>query len=78
MSTSFNLICAGRTHLAIFCTRQPLRRKVGDSGAAALAEAFKLNATLSTVRLDSNQIGDSGAVALAEASKVNATLKLVM
>ena len=41
-----------------------------DCLGVALAEAFKLNATLISVHLSFNAIGDSGAVALTEAFKL--------
>jgi len=47
---------------------------IGDAGAAALAEAVKVSATLTTLHLGGNGIGPAGAAALAEAVKVSATL----
>ena len=47
---------------------------IGDAGAAALAEAVKVSATLTTLHLGGNGIGADGAAALAEAVKVSASL----
>ena len=44
---------------------------IGDEGAAALAEALKVNTALTWLDLKDNEIGDEGAAALAEALKVN-------
>lgn len=60
------------------CTHLSLRNNsisFGDVGAAALAEALKVNAALTTLSLNGNNIGDVGAAALAEALKGNAALK---
>ncbi|XP_004364145.2 hypothetical protein CAOG_03306 [Capsaspora owczarzaki ATCC 30864] len=43
--------------------------RIGDGGAWAIAEALKVNTTLTWFYLDSNQIGDAGAQAIAEALK---------
>ncbi len=51
------------------------RRKIGDSGAKALAEALTHNSSLQTLNLRGNEIGDSGSVALAEALKSNSSLQ---
>jgi hypothetical protein len=48
---------------------------IGDSGAAAIAEALKLNTILQRLDIKNNQVGDSGAAAIAEALKLNATLQ---
>ena len=40
-----------------------------------MAEAFKVNSTITEVNLDDNNIGDTGATALAEALKGNSTFK---
>ena len=52
---------------------------IGDAGAAAIAEALKVNAVLHTLVLGSllggNSIGDAGALAIADALKVNAVLE---
>jgi Ran GTPase-activating protein (RanGAP) involved in mRNA processing and transport len=45
-----------------------------DSGAEALAETLKVNASLQELNLCKNFIGDYGAEAIAEALKVNASL----
>ena len=42
--------------------------------ATVLAEAFKLNSTITEVDLEDNIIGATGATALAEAFKVNSTI----
>ena len=46
----------------------------GLEGAIAIAEALKVNAVLTTLRLDFNEIGAVGAKAIAEALKVNTVL----
>ena len=48
--------------------------EVGDAGAAAIADALKVNTTLTTLHLHHNKIGSDGAAALAGALKVNKTL----
>jgi hypothetical protein len=45
--------------------------RIGDEGAAALADALKVNTSVATIFLMSNQIGKLGALALAYALKVN-------
>ena len=40
--------------------------KIGDAGAAALAEALKVNGAMTTLLLCNNKIGDLGATALAD------------
>ena len=47
---------------------------VGDTSAASLAEAMRVNKTLTQLDLSYNNIGDTGATSLAEAVKFNATL----
>ena len=47
---------------------------IGDSGAAAVADALKSNTALIERWLDYNTIGDSGAAAIGEALKSNAAL----
>ncbi|KJE94543.1 hypothetical protein CAOG_05175 [Capsaspora owczarzaki ATCC 30864] len=47
---------------------------VGDAGAQAIAEALKVNTTLTQLDLPYNQIGDVGAHAIAQALKVNTTV----
>ncbi|XP_004346110.1 hypothetical protein CAOG_05437 [Capsaspora owczarzaki ATCC 30864] len=49
-------------------------RQMGDVGAQAIAEALKVNTTVTGIYLWANQIGDVGAQAIAEALKVNKTL----
>ena len=51
------------------------RLRIGDEGAAALAEALKVNCMLKELRLNENSIGAEGAAALAEALKVKCMLK---
>ena len=47
---------------------------IGDSGAAHLSEALKVNRTLTELFVDYSDIGDSGAAHISEALKVNGTL----
>ncbi|KJE95170.1 serine/threonine-specific protein kinase NAK, variant [Capsaspora owczarzaki ATCC 30864] len=47
---------------------------IGDVEAQAIAEALKVNTTLTQLTLQRNQIGDVGAQAIAEALKMNTTL----
>ena len=49
-------------------------RGIDDAVANALAEALKVNTSLTTLDLHRNSIGDGGASALAEALKVNTSL----
>jgi hypothetical protein len=49
--------------------------EIGDSGAAAIAEALKLNTSLQRLDTNNNKIGDSGATAIAEALKLNTSLQ---
>jgi len=49
-------------------------KKIGDTGANALAQALMVNNTLTGVYLPYNQIGDTGAIALAKALMINKTL----
>ena len=48
--------------------------KIGDAGAAAIANAIAVNASLKSLVLYNNNIGDAGAAAIANASAVNASL----
>ncbi|KJE95257.1 hypothetical protein CAOG_05730 [Capsaspora owczarzaki ATCC 30864] len=48
--------------------------EVGDAGAPAIAEALKVNTTMTWLALWQNQIGEVGARALAETLKVNETV----
>ncbi|KJE91885.1 hypothetical protein CAOG_02949 [Capsaspora owczarzaki ATCC 30864] len=48
---------------------------IDDEEAKAIAEALKVNTTLTAVCLDENQLDGAGAQAIAEALKVNTTLK---
>ncbi|KAL1512428.1 hypothetical protein AB1Y20_005683 [Prymnesium parvum] len=50
------------------------RNKIGDEGAAHIAEALKTNATLTSLHLTSNNIGAEGAAHIAETLKTNTTL----
>ena len=43
-------------------------------GAAAVADALRVNGALQTLWLDENKIGDAGAAALADALRVNGAL----
>ena len=43
-------------------------------GAKAIAQALKVNAVVTELKLGGNKIGDEGAKAIAEALKVNAVL----
>ena len=52
-----------------------LRSNQIAAGAQAIGEALKVNQTLQTLNLESNQIGDAGAQAIADALKVNQTLQ---
>ena len=49
---------------------------IGDAGAAAIANAIAVNASVTTLLLHENNIGDPGATAIAEALRVNASSKL--
>jgi hypothetical protein len=46
---------------------------MGNKGATAIAEALKVNLSLTTLQLDRNEIGNEGASAIAEV-KVNSSL----
>ena len=50
---------------------------IGDAGAAAIANAIAVNASLKSLELFGNQIGDAGAAAIANAIAVNASLKIL-
>ena len=50
-------------------------KKIGDTGANALAEALTVNNTLTGVYLPYNQIGEKGANALAAALMINTSLQ---
>ncbi|KAL0237827.1 hypothetical protein GEMRC1_012301 [Eukaryota sp. GEM-RC1] len=47
---------------------------VGSEGAIALADALKVNSTVTQIKLQRNSIGTEGAIALADALKVNSTV----
>jgi hypothetical protein len=47
---------------------------IGDEGAIVIAEALKVNAVLTELKLWGSSIGPEGAIAIAEALKVNAVL----
>ncbi|CAM4772627.1 unnamed protein product, partial [Rotaria magnacalcarata] len=51
--------------------------QIGDNGAQQLAEALKLNKSLTWLNLQNNQITDSGAHLVGEALKHNKTLKVL-
>lgn len=58
------------------CTELSLDdNNIGDSGAAAIAEALKSNTAVEKLWLNNNTIGDSGAAALAEALESNTALR---
>jgi Leucine Rich repeat len=48
---------------------------IGDSGAAAITEALKLNTSLRLLNLGGNKIGDSGAAAIAEAVMLSSSVR---
>jgi Ran GTPase-activating protein (RanGAP) involved in mRNA processing and transport len=48
---------------------------IGDSGAAAIAEALKVNSNLQKLILFSNEVGSSGAAAIARALMRHSTLR---
>jgi hypothetical protein len=47
--------------------------KLGIDGAKALADALKVNSTITSIDLRDNKVGVDGAKALADALKVNST-----
>ncbi|KAL0238297.1 hypothetical protein GEMRC1_012770 [Eukaryota sp. GEM-RC1] len=47
---------------------------IGNEGAIAVAEALKVNSTVTQIYLQCNSIGNEGIMALAEALKVNSTV----
>ncbi|KJE91472.1 hypothetical protein CAOG_009567 [Capsaspora owczarzaki ATCC 30864] len=49
-------------------------KKIGNDGAQAVAEALKVNTTVTHLDVRENQIGDVGARAIAETLKVNKTV----
>ena len=51
------------------------RNLIGDAGAVAIAEALRVNASVTVLNLGANEIGDEGAKALASALEVNAVMK---
>jgi Ran GTPase-activating protein (RanGAP) involved in mRNA processing and transport len=54
--------------------------RIGDKGAAELAEDLRTNTnniTFQTIDLQDNKIGDDGATALAEALRTNTTLQTI-
>ncbi|KAL0238607.1 hypothetical protein GEMRC1_013080 [Eukaryota sp. GEM-RC1] len=53
---------------------KPSFNSIGNEGAIALAEALKVNSTVTRINLEFNSIGNEGAIALAEALKVNSTV----
>jgi hypothetical protein len=50
---------------------------IGAEGAAVLADALKVNRTLTKFHFYENSINDAGAAALADALKINSTLTMV-
>ena len=59
--------------LLVFCRLSS--NNIGEAGAAAIANAIAVNASVTKLFLGGNQIGDAGAIAIAEALKFNASLK---
>jgi Ran GTPase-activating protein (RanGAP) involved in mRNA processing and transport len=64
-------LCAGGVALR---TLTLASNAVGPTGAALLADALKVNTSLTVLQLVSNGVHDTGAAALAEALKLNTTL----
>ena len=52
------------------------RDNIGAEGAKALADALRVNASLTLLNLGGNKVGDDGATAIAQAVKSNTTCKL--
>ncbi|KAL0237968.1 hypothetical protein GEMRC1_012442 [Eukaryota sp. GEM-RC1] len=52
----------------------PKEEPIGTEGAIALADALKVNSTVTAIILGENSIGAESAIALAEALKVNSTV----
>ena len=50
---------------------------IGDAGAAAIANAIAVNASITFLSLERNQIGDAGAAAIANAIAVNASVTVL-
>ena len=50
---------------------------IGPTGAAAIAEALKVNTIMTNLYLCSSQIGDAEAAAIDEALQVNEVLKIL-
>jgi Ran GTPase-activating protein (RanGAP) involved in mRNA processing and transport len=48
--------------------------QIGAEGASALADALKMNSSVTNINLDDNAIGDEGASVLADALKVNTSV----
>jgi Ran GTPase-activating protein (RanGAP) involved in mRNA processing and transport len=48
--------------------------QISDEGAAALADALKVNTSLTSIRLGYNKIGTEGAAVLADALKLNTSV----
>src|SRR3989338_5284810 len=58
-----------------FLTRLPLSgNEIGDTGAAAMAQALSFNTILTTLNIELNKISDTGAAAIAQALKSNSSL----
>ena len=47
---------------------------IGENGGKAIAEALKVNTTVTSINLEWNEIGDDGAEAIEEALWVNTTV----
>ena len=63
--------------LKAWCNLNVLRLKccgVGESGGRALAEALRLNTTVTSLYLGVNRLGQGGGLALAETLRHNTTL----
>ncbi|KAL0228888.1 hypothetical protein GEMRC1_013508 [Eukaryota sp. GEM-RC1] len=58
----------------VFSYSYSKRNLIGPEGARALAEALKVNSTITHIKLEDNSIGPEGARALAEILKVNSTI----
>ncbi|KAL0239799.1 hypothetical protein GEMRC1_009907 [Eukaryota sp. GEM-RC1] len=50
---------------------------IGPEGAIAIAEALKVNSSVSTINLGNNSIGNEGAIAIAEGLKVNSSVSSI-
>jgi hypothetical protein len=55
------------------CNVNLMNKDIDAEGTSALAEAFKVNTTVTTINLRYGRIGAEGVAALADALKVNTT-----